>query len=227
MTAPPPPRFPCRMASRSRESLHRSQLGKHEHAAEHLCQFLFKSTNHKYFLPVFRICSVFSQILAKIHFKNRCISALYVMFSCGQRNKQCSAARLRGFSGNRPFNRPMGHQFILLIPGKLFYLHFPLIASSFVSKVSYHTSRTGRLDFVYFARARNCAPSPFFPGHSSSRSRVSVRTFQKICIVHVFSISRRYRHPPVSCPDIPCSLTLYMLCKRQWDHGIHHRSPKA
>ncbi len=25
----------------SRESLHRSQLGKHEHAAEHLCQFLF------------------------------------------------------------------------------------------------------------------------------------------------------------------------------------------
>ena len=43
----------------------------------------------------------------------------------------------------------------------------------------------------------------------------------------LFSISRRYRHPPVPCPDIPCSLTLYMLCKRQWDHGIHYRPPKA
>lgn len=76
-------------------------------------------------------------------------------------------------------------------------------------------------------RARNCAPSPFFQVIRPAAVECPVRTFQKICIVHVFSISRRYRHPPVSCPDIPCSLTLYMLCKRQWDHGIHHRSPKA
>ena len=68
---------------------------------------------------------------------------------------------------------------------------------------------------------------PFFQVIRPAAVECPVRTFQKICIVHVFSISRRYRHPPASCPDIPCSLTLYMLCKRQWDHGIHHRSPKA
>ena len=151
-----------------------------------------------------------------------------MMFSCGQRNKQCSAARLRGFSGNRPFNRPMGHQFILLIPGKLFYLHFPAhrLFLRLESLIPHKPHRPSGL------RVLRPAPGivrlhPFFQVIRPAAVEGPVRTFQKICIVHVFSISRRYRHPPVSCPDIPCSLTLYMLCKRQWDHGIHHRSPKA
>ena len=94
--------------------------------------------------------------------------------SCGQRNKQCSAARLRGFSGNRPFNRPMGHQFILLIPGKLFYLRFPAhrLFLRLESLIPHKPHRPSGL------RVLRPAPGivrlhPFFPGHSSSRSRVS------------------------------------------------------
>ena len=95
-------------------------------------------------------------------------------------------------------------------------------------KSLYHHCCTVRLDFVYHPpRFRIVRLHPFFQVIRPAAVECPVRTFQKICIVHVFSISRRYRHPPVSCPDIPCSLTLYMLCKRQWDHGIHHRSPKA
>ena len=150
------------------------------------------------------------------------------MFSCGQRNKQCSAARLRGFSGNRPFNRPMGHQFILLIPGKLFYLHFPAhrLFLRLESLIPHKPHRPPGL------RVLRPTPGivrfhPFFQVVRPSAVEGPVRTFQKICVVHVVLHFTAIPAPACILPAIPCSLTLYMLCKRQWDHGIHRRPPKA
>ena len=110
-----------------------------------------------------------------------------------------------------------------------------LIASSFVSNVSYHTSRTGRRGFVCFAsRARNCARSPAFPDHSSTRSKAfRPNTPEDMCsssAVLSFSGSGT-RALPARAPrhDLPILRvpSFYILCKRQWDHGIHYRPPKA
>ena len=127
------------------------------------------------------------------------------MFSWGQRNKQCSAARLRGFSGNRPFNRPMGHQFILLIPGKLFYLHFPAhrLFLRLESLIPHKPHRPPGL------RVLRPAPGivrlhPFFQVIRPAAVECPVRTFQKICVVHLsFSISLLSRHLPAACHGIP------------------------
>ena len=75
--------------------------------------------------------------------------------------------------------------------------------------------------------ARNCAPSPFFPGRSSIRSRESRPNIPEDMCSSCCSPFHGDTGTRLYPAAIPCSLTLYMLCKRQWDHGIHRRPPKA
>ena len=151
------------------------------------------------------------------------------MFSCGQRNKQCSAARLRGFSGNRLpqlVHKPPVHP---SASGKPFYLHFPAhrLFLRLESLIPHKTHWPPGLRVLRPA-PRIVRLHPFFPGRSSIRGRRSRPNIpEDMCSscyspFHGDTGTRLY-----PAPTFPCSLTLYMLCKRQWDHGIHHRSPKA